>query len=715
MAAPMVAGGAALVRSKFPQLNALQAGEMLRVNSDTIYHIPGNEGYRGLAGRGRLNLQKALEKRTRISLKAVNFTYGNNLGYQARIGDTLNISITYENYLDSIPGFEARLISFHPSLQVLEGIKNEGSMIPMERKTSSLPFKVKILPMSNPPQDLGFAIRVKVGNQYEDDQYFSFRVPLPLLDIFTFVNRMSVVSNGRLGTLDISNTQGTGIRFKGLPSSGDAGLMIGTGPNRVSNCVFDTSGNDNHFKIENPIGYTNFGNLSSHAVHHMNDSLAGSAAIGIRVKQSSFGIPRLGGLDGLFLSYYLENKSGQDLDSLCIGQYNDWDLENPNTNFCFWVDSLKMGVTEGRGFRKRFAATQLLSDGEPSFYAIDAINSSNNGNINLFNGFSLAEKWQTLSSGIGKSTAGLAPSGNNVVQVTGVKIRNLKNGEKRKATFAYILADSLETLVQIARYNKLNFKTLNTSPSPKDSIQLFCLGDTLSVQISGGNRANQIRIFQDSLGEQSIFSGTALSVNIFKDSTFYVAGIDSVFQGRIAKIQFKGVPKPNANYSFTPPLPGDSLTLDSSIRFISLDTSQNIENHWFVNQIPVDTGAQFLFSMDSLGTYQICLEQTEDQNGCKNRQCKIIKGFLPVSIRESFKAAQIHIFPNPASNLLFIKGLESGSEISLFNGFGRKVFQEENVKNDLALNTSDFPEGLYVISISGKKNRISRMLIIQRR
>ncbi|HEY8400136.1 MAG TPA: S8 family serine peptidase, partial [Cytophagaceae bacterium] len=57
---PIVAGAAALVRAKFPELSALQVMERLRVTADVIDTFSFNKQYQGKLGRGRLNMYKAL-------------------------------------------------------------------------------------------------------------------------------------------------------------------------------------------------------------------------------------------------------------------------------------------------------------------------------------------------------------------------------------------------------------------------------------------------------------------------------------------------------------------------------------------------------------------------------------------------------------------------------------------------------------------------------
>ncbi|MDX1627340.1 MAG: S8 family serine peptidase, partial [Fulvivirga sp.] len=96
---PMVAGAAALVRSRFPDLNAKQVMERLRVNADDIYEIPGNENFTGLLGKGRLNIHEALTNDISPSVRIEHFEYTNGLGKYAFFGDTLSIAVNLKNYL----------------------------------------------------------------------------------------------------------------------------------------------------------------------------------------------------------------------------------------------------------------------------------------------------------------------------------------------------------------------------------------------------------------------------------------------------------------------------------------------------------------------------------------------------------------------------------------------------------------------------------------
>ena len=75
MSCPMVVGTAALIRAHYPELNALQVMERLRVTADDIYSVGDNAQYKELLGKGRLNMYQALVDSTSSSVRYRNVTY----------------------------------------------------------------------------------------------------------------------------------------------------------------------------------------------------------------------------------------------------------------------------------------------------------------------------------------------------------------------------------------------------------------------------------------------------------------------------------------------------------------------------------------------------------------------------------------------------------------------------------------------------------------
>jgi len=714
MASPMVAGAAGLVRSKFPELTGIQAGELLRVNSDTIYSVPGNGGFRDRSGRGRLNILNALQKKNRISIRPIALQLRNKKGIASIAGDTVGIVVRFENYLDSLSGFEASAFSSSSNLQIFENTRSYGAIGTLKSITPVSPFLAVVNPNMTGPEEIYIRIDVKAGNLFYDRRWFIVYINRSMVDLVANDIRMTVVENGRMGYFDISNVIGSGILFKNTQVFGDGGLMIGTGPAKVSNAVYDTSANDNHFRPEGKIQFKDYPKITQHAVHYMNDSAAGTAAIGVAVKQSSYELTADSLRGSVFFNYQITNRNSNALDSISIAQYNDWELENNNANFCSWIDSLKVGYTRGKAFRNRFAAVQLLSQGEPQFYGIDALGNTNAGNINLFDGFSIAEKWKTMSSGIGRPNAGQAPNGNNVVQVVGVKLRNFLPGTTRKVSFAYVFADSLPQLIKRAKSNQNFWNQLNTSPSP-DPIQFkVCHSDSFPIVITNPSGVQKFNVYKSQSDTNPIYSGTTFAAFSKKDTSFFISGLDSVFSGPKNKWDWLSFKRPSATFSYLPTLSGDSIPLDSSIVCFATDTSFIFKNGWTLNGVlQGDTGNQFQVQFDSVKTYEVCLKQMAALENCQNISCKTIRVFLPTSLKSIKNRFEFKVFPNPGNGDLQYIALINGLEFNLKDVLGKTVYRKKLIEKTGVLHLSALPKGIYTYTISENGGFKSNKLIIE--
>lgn len=697
MASPMVAGAVALVRAKYPNLNGLQAGEVIRVNTDSIYQVTGNAPFRDRSGRGRLNIQKALQMAQSISLRPGELEIRNKKGLQAQAGDTIFLYTRFDNYLDSVSGFEAQASSSSSKIQFIQSSKNYEALGSLQSRWETVPFVAVVGQNVNPAEDIHFKIQVKVGNQYQDHQWFIRYLNGRILDLDSNEIQLTVTSNGRLGFLDNGNYVGSGIRYKGSQYCGEAGLMIGTGPTKVSNAVFNTTNKDDHFRIENPIDFKPFPAISQHAVNHANDSAAGVRTIGISFKQSSYELTDDSLRGSVFFNYQVKNNNSTPLDSICLAHYNDWDIENFNQNFAIWDSSLQLGYSYSKLPKNKFAGVQILTGGEPQFYAIDALNNTNNGNINLFDGYSWAEKWQTMSRGIARANAGNQPVGNNVVTVTGVKWRNFQPGSVKKVALAYVFGDSLAQLKARASANLAYFRKLHTSPSPLPKEWSFCQDDTIydGFEMAG---IHQFQVSKYPEMSTPIYSGTNFSAIITTDSSFYVAGTDSLFPGAPAHWQYHLVPTPTPSYTFEPFFSNDSIPVGVEVTFSVNDSSTQWFNRWAINGLTqLDTTFSISRIFDQTGTVTVCLQQMHRTAGCQGLFCKNFKVFDPLSIRKGILPEKIKIFKDGLGKIRVSSSHPIGS-FFLTDALGRIMFQtKENAASSskFSISIQNLSNGIY--------------------
>jgi hypothetical protein len=561
------------------------------------------------------------------------------------------------------------------------------------------------------PSDVNFRVDVNSGN-YHDQRWFTVHIDQRMLDLDVNQVRMTVINNGRLGYTDVSVPQGRGIQYKNVQYCGEAGLLIGTGPTRVSNSVYDTASYDQHFRAENGIKYSSYPEIDQHAFIHLNDSAAGNSKLGIGIKETAFEFISNELQGSVFLNYQITNRNSTGIDSLCVAHYNDWEVENLNLNTAQWIDSLNVGYTTGKAFRTRYAATQILSPGEPQFYAVEALPNTTNGNINLFDGFALSEKWKMMSSGIGRPSAGIG-NGSNVVQVTGVKLRDLAPGETRKVTFAYLFADSLPQLIERAKANQAWFRKHNISPSPLPRKSTFCENDTVHLVVNFPDGIRRFRLGEDSVITQLLFEGEHFTADIYSDSSLFISGFDSLFAGPPVRWQWEEVSLPASAFTTSPALSGDSIEVDSTVILAAVDTSHTIRNRWFVNnQLQSDTTWFIALSFDSVDQNFVCLEQSTRIGACSTRVCKVIRTYLPSGVHGRNNSPLIHLFPNPVGEKLFYQS-PIAFQFEIRDMMGRMLISKFFQEKDGVIDVYKMPVGIYQCVITGKGFRLTQKLIWQ--
>jgi hypothetical protein len=109
--------------------------------------------------------------------------------------------------------------------------------------------------------------------------------------------------------------------------------------------------------------------------------------------------------DYVILKYTLVNKGSSPVPNLHTGLYFDWDVGSVTKNIAKYDSLRRLGYTydiEPSGSRTYVGAV-LLSPGSPQFRAI-----ANDGDDSwqVYDGFTKAEKWESLSSGVAHPQAG---------------------------------------------------------------------------------------------------------------------------------------------------------------------------------------------------------------------------------------------------------------------------------------------------------------------
>jgi serine protease len=449
---PLVSGLAGLVFARFPNYSPLQVAEQIRVNSDNI--DAKNPGYQNLLGYGRIDAYKTLNNTNSVSIRAYNVqfsdsTNGGNGDGNLQPGENVAVRIKLKNYLNPANNVSVSLQSLNSFVTVENGNYNVGSIGTLDTADNySNPFIIKIA--DNVPYNDTIALKFN----YSADNYTDYQFAMAPVNS-TFKTQSSndiivtITSQGNIGFNDFpNNLEGEGFKFmNGSNLLFEGALMFGTSPVKLSDEARDASGlgKDTSFQIVEPINITNQSDISSasaegHTV--FNDNGSGADKLGITVDLRSYSFNDANNKNSVILNYNFTNTSNTDISNFYSGLFFDWDLveSSGDSDVVNYDNEGNLGyIYHLGGNPDTYVGTALISSDKYGFWAI-----ANGGDsqFQIYDGFSHAEKWQTLSSGIGKSSAG--PT--DISEVTSSGPFSIPAGKSVNVAFAITAGNNLDEL-----------------------------------------------------------------------------------------------------------------------------------------------------------------------------------------------------------------------------------------------------------------------------
>lgn len=458
MSGPVVAGAAGIVKNQFPSYNGLQVGERLRVTADNIY--PVNPSFNNKLGKGRINLFRALNDPPIPSIvySHLNITDKNDDSFVS--GDTLFIVGNFFNYLDPTVALNVTVTSLSPIATAISNTISFGVINTLTAKTNTFaPFAFKLngtIPVNQP---LNFEVFMKDGT-YEYKQFFTINVNVDYLNIAINDVATTATSKGKIGYNQNSQTQGLGFNYKGTDLLYEGGLMIGVDTTKVSDCVRGTNvstsdidfGTATRIYRQVPAFYSDFDSKAK-----INDNLA-FTPLNIEVEQNTLAWNTVPNKQFVIWEYRIKNTHATDtLKNLYAGIFADWDIDGGTyaQNRSDYDATTKMGYSYYTGLHGKYGGIKLLTNNAPAnFYAMDNV-TGGNGGIDISNGFDTKEKYRTLSTQ--RLTAGVAGSGNDVINVMSTGPIQLLPGQLATVAFAIIGGDSLRGIKDAANQAQIKY------------------------------------------------------------------------------------------------------------------------------------------------------------------------------------------------------------------------------------------------------------------
>jgi subtilisin family serine protease len=477
-AAPQVAGAAALVRARFPQLTAEQVLAQLRRSADaSVLSLPANAPYREFMGTGRLNIARAVASIVQREARVVRtvLTPPQAAGYAP--GDTIRLAATVRNLLLPITDLRVTLTSLSPYLIVRRGAFAVGSLATLGEATNeAVPFR--LLVASSVPLNTTATLRyeLKDASGYTSVQYTEIVLNPDFVQLDAGNISLSLTSRGKFGYDDPLATVGQGLSYRGsLPLLSEGGLLLATSPTRVADRLRSSAGTtrQSFFNLAQIRLSTPGPRADQEARSVFRDSLPAAVrprSVGVRVRQrgQSWAAPAAR-RNVIMLDYVLRNLTADTLKPLYAGLFADFDLPGEaGRNVVRWDSVNRASYCYDPVTPRLYAALQVLAAGPAGTYAIDN-GAAAGAPIYLADGFSPAEKYLALSGGFNHlhREAGALPAGADVSTVVSTRIAALAPGDSTTVTFALLIAPSLADLQAAAEAATSTYQqVLATRPGP---------------------------------------------------------------------------------------------------------------------------------------------------------------------------------------------------------------------------------------------------------
>ena len=499
MASPIVSSAVALVMAKFPSLTAIQVAEILKLTTDDIYLNGANSAYKDQLGKGRLNAFKALSYQNNLpALKNQKINILSQTFGSYAIGDTLSYFFDLKNILQSASNIDVTLNSSFEQVKILNNTLNINNINTNESKTIG-PFKVVVL--ANTPENFNVDFKLSYNNamlNYQDFEYFSTTLNQDYQNIMVNKVFSSITSIGRVGYSGNDASKGLGFIYKDENLLYEASFMLGNAHDRVSNNARSNNGGyDQHFrKIQNvkKIENTNYAYLGE-AI--FNDSL-NADPLGIKIKNRVFAYKDSPDDQYIIAEYELTNTTNATINNLYGGLYTDWDIDNSSKNIVAYQNNMQMAYTYQPSSNLPYAGIKLISSGLTANFYPHSYEIAND--FLTDNNFTIAEKFQALSSRVQSTTLGL-PDGLDVSYTLGYGPFDLASNQTKKIAFAFLAGDDLSNLNQTALAAQIKYNEVLTSIKNDTKLNTFSVSQNYPNPV---NTESKIEVYLPKSGQVNI-------------------------------------------------------------------------------------------------------------------------------------------------------------------------------------------------------------------
>ena len=427
---PIVSGVAALVRSKFPEMTALQVSEQLRMTSDNIYALNSEEMYADRLGIGRVNAYKALTNTSVPGIRIKEMTQ-KIVSDQTHIStdDVVELTVTFVNYLANAANVELEVSAESSLLQPVKNDEFVASFRKNDEKTITFSFKATQDMPANFKTYLKFSY--SADNDYSSYEYTTLELSTNYYDFELGNIKSTATQDGSIAVYEINGEQ-NGFQYKDYGNCiYQAGIVVAENQSSIYsrnywNSNFTTSQAMNIVEVDTcDLMITSAFSAKNLLIHEYlygwNDD------------------------DALFYEFRIENQREDTVTNLRFGTFVDWDLDLSSYNKIWYVDSLRLSVATSVLPGAYYVGIIPIDSLESNVYAFDV----NSDVIYYPDGFNKNELWYILNNSQ-KSVAANSSTGTEVAMFRYSLIDTIFPQDSATVRMALIAADTPEELYSLA-------------------------------------------------------------------------------------------------------------------------------------------------------------------------------------------------------------------------------------------------------------------------
>jgi len=459
MAAPVVAGAAALLRAHFPEYNALQIAAQLKVTTDIIDTIPENEDYAGLMGTGRLNIYRALTETHHPYLLFTGLEHSMEHYQLFNPGESFELGAEFFNLLATAENMSAVLSTQSNHIEILQDEAVMGEIQHNQAANNfSNPFIVKLLEDIPASHEATFTISFfnELGI-YAGEQNFNMTFNLDYVDFETDILSTTINSRGNIGYNYPNFNQGVGFLYSGTNQNRTlldaAGFVAGISTSAVVDNIYgpmEDSFTNSFGSVENArmVANSDLGDILIKG--SFNDSVAGEKKIGLKVDYRIYAFNDAPLNKFIILEYDIINTSDESKPGFYAGFYADWVIQDVRNHRASFDPDNNMGYAFSANGGS-FTGVSLLSHSQTRHYAFD--NQGFGGSLKINDGFTSFEKYTAMKST--RENAGFFDIDNDISSLISTGPFNLQQQDTLKVAFAILAGDHLNDLQNSARLASL--------------------------------------------------------------------------------------------------------------------------------------------------------------------------------------------------------------------------------------------------------------------